>query len=33
MEEKERNKRALFGFILGFILGNGIGYLGLLLFN
>ena len=33
MEDKERAKLALFGFIIGFILGSGLNYLGLLLQN
>ena len=33
MEEKERNKLALLGLIVGFILGSGLNYLFLLLQN
>jgi ABC-type uncharacterized transport system permease subunit len=33
MEEKERNKLALLGLIVGFILGSGLNYLLLLLQN
>lgn len=33
MEDKERKKRVLVGFIVGFIFGSGTDYLGLLLFN
>jgi len=33
MEDRERNKSALLGFIVGFILGCGMNYLALLLQN
>jgi len=33
MEDRERNKSALLGFIVGFILGCGMNYLTLLLQN
>lgn len=33
MKDKERNNRALVGFIVGLIFGSGADYLGLLLFN
>ena len=33
MENKERNVRALIGFVLGFFIGCGFSYLSLLLFN
>ncbi len=33
MEDRERNKSALLGFIVGFILGCGFNYLALLLQN
>ncbi len=33
MEERERNKLALFGLIVGFAIGSGLNYLFLLLHN